>query len=112
MKTVVEMLAEMARRRVPVVSVARRLEVDPSTAYRWSEGTSLPRGENYAGLIQMYDEVMKSPLPPIKEIPGNERDNAVLRMYQLGHSGAEIGRVLSLSRERVRQLLEKHGAKD
>lgn len=60
-KTVVEMLAEMARRRVPVVSVARRLEVDPSTAYRWSEGTSLPRGENYAGLIQMYDEVMKSP---------------------------------------------------
>lgn len=95
-----------------LAAVARRLETDASTVYRWGEGTSLPRGENYAGLIRLHDEVMNTSLPKPKKLADNDRDNAILNLHRLGQSGAEIGRVLNISRERVRQILAKHGAKD
>lgn len=84
-----------------VPAVAKRLEVNVSTVYRWFEGVSLPRGEHYSALIRLHAEVMGASLPKVRKVADNDRDNAILSLHRMGTSGAEIGRVLSISRERM-----------
>lgn len=72
-----------------------------------AEALSLSEGRVYKALKSFMDE--KEYKETRQSNKPNPRDNQMIKMYQEGKTLEEIGNYFDLSRERVRQILDKEG---
>lgn len=96
------------RHGINASQVAEALGVSKVTVSRWRAGTLLPSASKLAVLRSFYESQMAD--APTAPPAADSRDGMIVRMAALGHDYSEIGRVFELSRERVRQIVSKHGA--
>lgn len=109
MKTIDEMLKDLkGRHGIGASEVAEFLGVSKVAVSRLRNGTLVLSREKMDRFREYYETQMAdAPAPPRAR---GDRDATIVRMAALGHDYSEIGRVFELSRERVRQIVSRHGA--
>lgn len=92
--------------------VAARAGIDVMTLSRWVNGHASPQGEKYERFFKVYLDVIGDDTPPEdRDDVVDVRNKAVINMHRRGYSHGEIGSIFGITRERVRQIVERHGEK-